>query len=123
VSALQRPTATRVAGFSTWKELGRFVKKGENGIQILAPMMGHRRRKDGSDQSSSQDDAKPMSVHIGFRAVYVFERLSRDLWPGFYALDGTSDAPQGTRDGSHVIAQSNCLVQRLLAMVTCCCRF
>lgn len=71
--ARQRPTATRVAGFSTWKELGRFVKKGEKGIQILAPMMGHRRRKDGSDQSSSQDDAKPVPVLIGFRAVYVFD--------------------------------------------------
>jgi len=71
--ARQRPTATRVAGFSTWKELGRFVKKGEKGIQILAPMMGHRRRKDGSDQSSRQDDAKPVPVLIGFRAVYVFD--------------------------------------------------
>ena len=27
--ARQRPTATRVAGFYTWKELGRFVKRGE----------------------------------------------------------------------------------------------
>jgi len=38
--ARQRPTATRVAGFSAWKELGRFVKKGEKGIQILAPVTG-----------------------------------------------------------------------------------
>jgi hypothetical protein len=71
--ARQRPTATRVAGFGTWREMGRFVKRGEKGIQILAPMMGHRRRRDGSDQSSSQDDAKPMPVLIGFRAVYVFD--------------------------------------------------
>jgi hypothetical protein len=35
--------------------------------------MGHRRRKDGSDQSSGQDDAKPAPVLIGFRAVYVFD--------------------------------------------------
>ena len=27
--AFQRPSATRVAGFTTWKSLGRFVKKGE----------------------------------------------------------------------------------------------
>ena len=44
--ARQRPTATRVAGFGTWKEMGRFVKKGEKGIQILAPMIGYRRKKD-----------------------------------------------------------------------------
>jgi len=71
--ARQRPTATRVAGFSTWKELGRFVKKGEKGIQILAPMVGNRRRNDEADRTSSRDDAKPQPVLIGFRAVYVFD--------------------------------------------------
>ena len=68
--ARQRPTATRVAGFSTWKELGRFVKKGEKGIQILAPIVGHRRRK--NDQKQETDE-KPRPVLIGFRAVYVFD--------------------------------------------------
>lgn len=35
---LQCPTASRVAGFHTWKqEFGRQVKRGEKGIQILAP--------------------------------------------------------------------------------------
>ena len=33
----QRPSATRVAGFGTWKELGRYVKRGEKGIKIFAP--------------------------------------------------------------------------------------
>jgi hypothetical protein len=36
---LQKPDATRVAGFNTWKDLGRFVRKGEKGIAILAPVM------------------------------------------------------------------------------------
>jgi hypothetical protein len=72
--ARQRPSATRVAGFYAWKELGRFVKRGEKGIQILAPMVGHRRRKDDTDRNSSPDDnAKPAPVLIGFRAVYVFD--------------------------------------------------
>ncbi len=35
---LQKPNATHVAGFSTWKELGRWVKSGEKGIAILAPV-------------------------------------------------------------------------------------
>lgn len=34
---LQRPDAAFVAGYNTWKELGRQVKRGEQGIQILAP--------------------------------------------------------------------------------------
>jgi hypothetical protein len=64
--------ATRVAGIRTWNELGRFVKKGEKGIQILAPIVGHRRKKDEQDASTNQE-AKPISVLIGFRAVYVFD--------------------------------------------------
>src|SRR5271166_1779807 len=34
----QRPDATRVAGFHTWKSLGRSVKKGAKGIAIFAPV-------------------------------------------------------------------------------------
>ena len=33
----QRPEASRVAGYNTWKQLGRQVKRGEKGIMILAP--------------------------------------------------------------------------------------
>lgn len=33
----QCPQATKVAGYNTWKQLGRQVKKGEKGIMILAP--------------------------------------------------------------------------------------
>jgi hypothetical protein len=34
----QRQDATRVAGFSAWRKLGRFVRRGEKGIAILVPM-------------------------------------------------------------------------------------
>jgi len=72
--ARQCPTATHVAGFRAWKELGRFVKKGEKGIQILAPMVGYRRRKEDNDRNQTQDgNAKPAPVLIGFRSVYVFD--------------------------------------------------
>ena len=33
----QCPQATNVAGYNTWKQLGRQVKRGEKGIMILAP--------------------------------------------------------------------------------------
>src|SRR6201994_1377936 len=33
--ARQMPTATHVAGFFAWKQLGRFVKAGSKGIRIL----------------------------------------------------------------------------------------
>jgi hypothetical protein len=80
--ARQRPTAIRVAGIRAWNELGRFVRKGEKGIQILAPMVGYRRRRDAAEQEqNTNQDAKPAPMLIGFRAVYVFDRLSRDLRP------------------------------------------
>jgi hypothetical protein len=68
--ARQRPDAQRVAGIRAWNELGRFVKKGEKGIQILAPMIGYRRKKDAAEH---EQDAKPAPMLIGFRAVYVFD--------------------------------------------------
>jgi hypothetical protein len=36
---MQRPDATRVAGYHTWKSVGRQVRKGERGIAILAPIV------------------------------------------------------------------------------------
>ena len=72
--ARQKPNATRVAGIRAWNELGRYVKKGEKGIQILAPMIGYRRKKNDAEQEqSTQPDAKPAPMLIGFRAVYVFD--------------------------------------------------
>jgi hypothetical protein len=72
--ARQRPTASHVAGIRAWNELGRFVKRGEKGIQILAPMIGYRRRRDEAEQEqTASQDAKPAPMLIGFRAVYVFD--------------------------------------------------
>jgi hypothetical protein len=70
--ARQKPDATRVAGIRTWNEMGRFVKKGEKGIQILAPMLGYRRNRKEAD-TGDQSETKPQTVLIGFRVVYVFD--------------------------------------------------
>src|SRR5213079_2849094 len=43
--ARQRPAATRVAGIRTWNQLGRFVKRSEKGMLILAPMVGRRAQR------------------------------------------------------------------------------
>ena len=49
--ASQRPTATRVAGFQTWRTMGRFVRKGEKGIAILAPIIGRREAESEGDNA------------------------------------------------------------------------
>ncbi len=85
--ASQEPNATHVAGFHAWRKLGRFVKKGERGILILAPII---RKKTENNGEAEPDES---SIAVAFRAAYVFERLSRDLWPRFYSLDRARDAP------------------------------
>jgi antirestriction protein ArdC len=67
--AIQKPEATYVAGFHRWKELGRFVKKGEKGILILAPLV---RRKKSDEEGPASDEDSDRNV-FGFRAVYVFD--------------------------------------------------
>ena len=65
--ALQKPNASHVAGFRTWNQLGRFVKKGEKGIVILAPVL--RRKKEQDERTSAV---------AGFRATYVFDITQTD---------------------------------------------
>ena len=88
MSALQKPDATHVAGYRTWTSLGRFVRRGEKGIFILAPMVGNKRKKDETEKTEQDTDAKETQRTLyGFRGVYVFDRLSRDLRPSICAPD------------------------------------
>jgi antirestriction protein ArdC len=71
----QRPDATRVAGFHTWKQLGRNVKKGAKGIMILAPVVLRKNR----EEATSEEDQSKTAVY--FRAVYVFDQMDTDGKP------------------------------------------
>ena len=56
--------------------MGRFVKRGEKGIQILAPLIGFRRRNaeaEGEIDADTSRNTKPQRVLIGFRVVRVFD--------------------------------------------------
>jgi hypothetical protein len=69
--ARQMPTATRVAGFWTWKNLGRSVNAGAKGIRILAPIVGVRRKK--KEQAEKDITKQNERVLLGFRNAYVFD--------------------------------------------------
>src|SRR5579863_4013694 len=72
--ARQKPDATNVAGLRTWNSLGRFVKRGEKGIFILAPMVGRRSTKDvATDEPSEDATTEGQRTLYGFRAVYIFD--------------------------------------------------
>jgi len=66
------PQATRVAGYQTWKTLGRYVKKGEKGIMILAPVF-RRRTQENNKAENAKLDCNDSRALVGFRAVYVFD--------------------------------------------------
>src|SRR5437764_9881197 len=70
--AQQRPAATRVAGFHAWHALGRFVRKGEKGITILAPIVG---------RATATSDDESLRIVRGFRAAYVFDVEQTDGRP------------------------------------------
>jgi len=71
----QMPTATHVAGFGTWKQLNRFVKKGEKGIVIIAPMAIRPKEEKAGEPKSDADRGKPI---LRFRGVYVFDVTQTD---------------------------------------------
>jgi antirestriction protein ArdC len=74
--ASQRPDATRVAGFNAWRKLGRFVKKGEKGIVIIAPIVFKR-----DDQAPGSDDERPGDVQLRFKVAHVFDVVQTDGEP------------------------------------------
>jgi antirestriction protein ArdC len=61
--AMQRPDATRVAGFRKWQELGRQVRKGERSIKIMAPMSVKRENAETGEEERA----------TFFRSVPVFD--------------------------------------------------
>lgn len=66
--ARQKPGATRVAGFVTWKDLGRWVKKGESGIAILAPVLPPKPKKE-----EGEEEEEVQLTPIYFKVVNVFD--------------------------------------------------
>src|SRR5215831_7429560 len=53
----QRPTATQVAGWRGWNELGRRIKQGEKGILIFAPILAEPKKPANSDADSTCEAA------------------------------------------------------------------
>lgn len=74
---------TYVAGFNTWKALGRAVNKGQHGYAILAPCRydrrvavdaeGHVRALAKTDAPAEGENVEARKVLAGFRIEYVFD--------------------------------------------------
>ncbi len=93
----QFPNAVRVAGFNTWKSLGRNVRKGEKGIRILAPMISRRKNTEFPGSITIDNDSSEKGpVLYGFRFVYVFDQSQVD-GPAF-------ESPIGRVEGEASVA-------------------
>ena len=63
---------TRVAGYRTWQTLGRQVRHGEAGLQILAPLTRKVEVEDGEEEERRV---------VGFRVVHAFDQSQTDGEP------------------------------------------
>ena len=70
----QCPHARAVAGFHTWKTVGRTVRKGEKGLAILAPVLRSARDRSGPTEGARHPVEQPAP------AVPVHPRDV--VWPG-----------------------------------------
>jgi len=85
---LQKPEATRVAGYKTWTQVGRQVRKGETGITILAPVVRKSAPKEPEaakstiaqpEQASPEPDSdRPVRRVLAFLPVTVFDISQTD---------------------------------------------
>ncbi len=73
----QKPDATYVAGYKTWQKLGRYVKKGEKGIIILAPIIAKPQQQDKPEQEET-DNTRRL---VGFTTAHVFDISQTDGKP------------------------------------------
>ncbi|MFZ2633438.1 MAG: ArdC-like ssDNA-binding domain-containing protein [Desulfosalsimonadaceae bacterium] len=63
-----KPEATFVAGFHAWRQMGRWVRKGEAGIPIFAPM-SIKKMQEVEDDIEEDDD----KTFLRFKVVYVYD--------------------------------------------------
>lgn len=71
------PEATQVAGFAKWKSMGRNLKKGAKGIQIIYPIKRAYIKTTMTGQDSLLEDEKNNQKekieYLTYRYTYVYD--------------------------------------------------
>jgi len=69
------PKATNVAGFHSWKKLGRSVKRGEKGIPIFAPIRVKKKLEPADNKGITEEDENAYQEQdkLSFKVVYVWD--------------------------------------------------
>ena len=96
---LQKPGATRVAGYKRWQEFGRQVRRGEEGIRIFAPIFRTVEDEEGGEKAS---------ILCSFKIVKVFDVSQADPVPGAPSIPAKPrpEALHGSSSAAHTLAQS-----------------
>lgn len=100
--------ATRIAGATTWRSLGRFPKKGEKALSIFAPMTKRLPVTDRNGNTITDDSGKEIWEPrvIGFKAVPVFDVAQTDGEPLAKLDRQISQAPpEGFVEDMHAAAE------------------
>lgn len=72
----QMPEATQVAGFAKWKSMGRNLKKGAKGIQIIYPIKKTyiKNNLDGQDSLLDKEELQEEKIeYFTYRYTYVYD--------------------------------------------------
>lgn len=93
---MQKPDATMVASYTNWKKVGRFVKKGEKGIRIFAPITVAMKPDPEADPDDEQN--APKRRVCGYKLVSVFDVSQTDGEP-IPEADFMVDSLDGDVDG------------------------
>ena len=91
---IQRPNATRVAGFRTWQGMGRSVIKGEKGIRILRPVNITVDKKDKAGKAVvGADGTAEKRSFVKFKTVAIFDVSQTEGEPLPVAFEELSETP------------------------------
>ena len=72
--AMQMPGATRVASYRSWqRDFGRYVKKGEHGIEVLVPMVVKGKPEDPDEAPQDEEGTPERRRLVGFKVGHVFD--------------------------------------------------
>ncbi|MEN1990291.1 ArdC-like ssDNA-binding domain-containing protein [Paenibacillus hubeiensis] len=97
----QRPTASRVASYGTWKALGRQVVKGAQSIKIIAPHTvevedpetGEKKKKLGYHQTSVFDISDTKGEPLPSPSIEELTQNTKELKNFYELLKGISPVP------------------------------
>lgn len=89
--AMQRPDATRVAGYRTWERMGYHVAKGEHAIRILAPRTFRKAETDANGNETERTGMYFTSVPVFDVSQLNADELAARPLPEFYYSLGSDD--------------------------------